>query len=475
MQSHSGAESSEHDYNSATLPLTKKERRRHHSQDMRPLGAPRVLNPVNPPPGYMLRRASVAGPHTSPEHHGHYHQQHYQHHHHQPIIGDHHYHGHHHHNHRGSATGRRLPMTPNEEPYYRHHQHQDVPMRPHSRAESAPDHPLPTPWRPTLAPRNQLIQSPTAISPSASPPPTARSPLEEYHHKSSSSSSSSSKKPNFKEPLVSPLTKPFKKKGNLNPIRQKSASLGGKQHLSGSIDAHLHLRGISHPTSPHNMAAVVHPAAQGLSRHHSIGPGTQVQVGWASSNNFHYPPSRASGSASIQSLMRNGHPPSPYMSIQDDNNATADSGSTTSVAIKQELFAMSVISGGSTPSPQGTSPQASIGPSPHTSNAHFRSSGDNLKVDPISGGEMSHKRHHPYTNHGHSGHLNQHQHNHHHVHVANRSISAKPMRPQSMYEGLPPELSSSVGHITGPAAEHHNHINHGHENGTEVCTLLLLL
>ena len=339
-------------------------------------------------------------------------------------------------------------MTPNEEPYYRHSQ--DTPMRPHSRAESAPDHPLPMPWRPTLAPRNQLIHSPTALSPTTSPPPQARSPLEEHPHHQKS------KKPSFKEPLVSPLslTKPFKRKGSLNPIRQKSASMGGKQHLSGSVDAQLHLRGLSHPPTPHGMSAAVHPA-QALSRHHSVDPRGHVPIGWSGSNSFHgHSKGSGSAAASIQSLMRHGHQPqSPYTSVQDDMHALADGGSNTSVAIKQELFAMPV-SGNSTPSPQGPSPQASVGPS----HAHFKS-GENLKVDPISGGEMPHKRHHPYTNHTHS-----HTHSNHH----NRSISAKPLRPQSMYEGLPPELSTSAGHMTHIGPEHHNYFNGTHEHGLEV-------
>ena len=133
--------------------------------------------------------------------------------------------------------------------------------------------------------------------------------------------------------------------------------------------------------------------------------------------------------------------------------ALGETGSATSVAIKQELFAMPTSSSNSPSpqgtSPQGTSPQGSVGPSPHVSKAHFMS-GENLKVDPVSGGEISHKRHHPYPKHGHHD---------------NRSMSAKPARPHSMYNGLPPELTTSVGHI-GRAAEYHNHINH--ENEPEV-------
>ena len=437
-------------YNSSTLPLTRKEKRRHQSQDLRPLGAPRVLNPVQPPPGYMLRRASVSGgPYRSPEHHSH-----------QPIIGDHHqnqyHHGssghghHHHHHHRASGSGRRLPMTPNEEPYYRHAP--DIPVRPHSRAESAPDHPLPAPWRPTLAARNQLIHSPaavspTAVSPNSSPPPQVRSPLPLEEHQGKT------KKPNFKEPLVSPLslTKPFKRKGSLNPIRQKSATMGGKQHLSGSIDAQLHMQGLSHPPSRQAMSAV-HPA-QALSRRQSLG---QVPVGWASSNSFHQGHNRASGSASIMGIMQRerGPPLSPYASMQDDMHAMGESGSTTSMAIKPDLFIMPVSG---SPSPQGPSPQGSVGPSPHVSNSQFRSErgGENHKVDPISGGDLSHKRSHPYhTNHGHG-------------HGHSRSLSAKPLRPHSMYNGqLPPEMTNSVGYI-GQGMD----ANYNHDGAPEVCIL----
>ena len=454
-------------YNSSTLPLTRKEKRRHQSQDLRPLGAPRALNPVQPPPGYMLRRASVSGgPYRSPEHHSH-----------QPIIGDHGHHhhhqtqhhhgnsghGHHHHYHRASGSGRRLPMTPNEEPYYRHAP--EIPVRPHSRAESAPDHPLPAPWRPTLAGRNQLTHppaagSPTAVSPNSSPTPQARSPLPLEEHQGHKA-----KKPNFKEPLVSPLslTKPFKRKGSLNPIRQKSATMGGKQHLSGSIDQ-LHMRGLSHPPLNPQAMSVVHPV-NGHSRRQSLG---QVPVGWASSNSFHQGGGghRASGSASIMGLMKGGGPPlSPYASVQDDMHM-GESGSTTSVAIKQDLFTMPVSG---SPSPQGPSPQGSVGPSPHASNSQFRSErggggggGENYKVDPISG-DLSHKRPHPYhPNHGHS---------HSHGHGHSRSLSAKPLRPHSMYDGqLPPEMTNSVGYI-GQGMDHHNHANYNHDGGPEVYIL----
>ena len=449
-------------YISSTLPLTKKEKRRHHQSDLRPLGAPRALNPVQPPPGYMLRRSSVSGsPYKSPEHHGHGHQ---------PIIGDHHHHHHgnsghghhhnhhHHHHHRTSGTGRRLPMTPNEEPYYRHAP--EIPVRPHSRAESAPDHPLPTPWRPNIAARNQLIHSPApmAMSPNSSPPPQVRSPLPLEEHQGKA------KKPSFKEPLVSPLslTKPFKRKGSLNPIRQKSATMGGKQHLSGSIDQ-LHMRGLSHPPSPHTMSAV-HPA-NSQSRRQSFG---QVPVGWATSNSFQQG-HRTNASASIMGMMQRekSHPLSPYTSVQDDMHTLGESGSATSVAIKPDLFTMPVSG---SPSPQGSSPQESVGPSPQASNSQFRSErggggggGESYKVDPISGGDLSHKRPHPY----HPNHGNGHGHS--------RSLSAKPLRPHSMYDGqLPPEMTNSVGHI-GQGMEHHSHANYNHDSGPEVCMYVCML
>ena len=194
-----------------------------------------------------------------------------------------------------------------------------------------------------------------------------------------------------------------------------------------------------------------------------------VPMGWAGSNSYHSP--RSSISASIQSLMVKGPPPGPsaYTSIRDDMNGLADSGSNTSVAIKPELFTMPVSGSPSPqgPSPQGPSPQSSVGPSPQASNAHFRSAENfNNKVDPISGGETSHKRHHPYPNHVH-GHG--HSSNHHHIHHG-RSASAKPMaRPHSMYDGrLPPELSTSVGHMGHGGTDHHNHISPSHDSGPEV-------
>ena len=165
-------------------------------------------------------------------------------------------------------------------------------------------------------------------------------------------------------------------------------------------------------------------------------------------------------------LMKGGGPPlSPYASMQDDIHM-GESGSTTSVAIKQDLFTMPVSG---SPSPQGPSPQGSVGPSPHASNSQFRSErggggggGENYKVDPISG-DLSHKRPHPYhPNHGHS---------HGHGHGHSRSLSAKPLRPHSMYDGqLPPEMTNSVGYI-GQGMEHHNHANYNHDGGPEVYIL----
>jgi hypothetical protein len=228
--------------------------------------------------------------------------------------------------------------------------------------------------------------------------------------------------------------------------------MGGKQHLSGSIDQ-LHTRGLSHPPSPQARSPMVHPA-HGQSRRQSLG---QVPVGWASSNSFPQGGGhRASGSASIMGLMQTRGPPlSPYTSIQDDIHT---SGSTTSVAIKPELFTMPVSG---SPSPQGPSPQGSVGPSPHASNSHFRSErggggggGETYKVDPISG-DLSHKRPHPYhPNHGHG-----------HGHGHSRSLSAKPLRPHSIYDGkLPPEMTNSVGYI-GQGREHRNHANYNHNGG----------
>ena len=252
---------------------------------------------------------------------------------------------------------------------------------------------------------------------------------------------------------MSPLsqTKPFKRKGSLNPIRQKSSSMGGK-HLSGSIDAQLHMRGLSHPMGPHTMS-MVHPAPVS-SRRQSLG---QVPVGWAGTNSFHNAP-RAHGMASIQGLMQKGLPTSPYASVQDDLHMTGDNGSTTSVTIRQEMFTMPVSG---SPSPQGPSPQGSVGPSPHASNAHVRS-GENFKVDPISGGELSHKRHRPYPNQGHTG--------HNHSSHRSQSLSAKPMRSHSLHDGqLPPEMTNSVGRMyVGLGTEHPNHMHYGNETGSEV-------
>ena len=375
------------DYASSTLPTTKREKRRHQVNTSRPLGARAPLNPVQPPAN--MRRASVALPYTSPTH--------------QPIpviqpVQD---------TVQLPVQRRRLPMTPNEEPF----QHTQEVVRPHSRAESAPD-PLPLPFRPKLAHR---IRPPPVTSPNASPPPAPHSPPK---------SRSPLMTPDpvvYKEPLVSPLShisnkvhKRSSKPGPaLNPItRPRSMSVGGKvsRRFSGSVDAQLHL----HTKQPHTMSALFHQRSQVAPRSRRTSDGFVPQLGWTSASQF-----SSQKKLDIQSLMQN----SAYTSYQDIphgvvNKYSMESDSTHSIELKHDIFSMQDHPRHH-PHHHGTSPPASKtmvtsaeslkvdpisgahsvelkpsmhnqphhhGPSPHASKAMVTSA-ESLKVDPISGAE----------------------------------------------------------------------------------------
>lgn len=427
-----------HDYASSTLPLTKREKRHHHSHETRPLGAPRALNPLQPPPGgYMQRRASIASPYTSPEHHSHQPPL-------DPIVAR------QYEKKRSISRGRRLPSTPMEEPYYRSSQE---PQRPHSRAESMPD-PLPIPWRYNIAPISQLARTPTARSPNPSPPPKPQSSLQEDVH-------------NFKEPVGPPPVahlRPSKKKGSLKPIRPKSVSLGSK-NLSSSMDANLHMRtaGLSQPGS-HTMSVMWPPQQQKIApvggRRTSTEAPATASLGWQSVNNIHRQTLPGTlGPRDIQGLMvGSSTPSSAYSSIRDipheihQLQVGNESGSAVSVDIQADLF----------------KPRSGMHPQSQGSGSPTRAltrSGDNLKVDPISGGEYSQKQHH-HRSHTHHGHYQQHQHH-------TRSNSAKPYQqpPMGYVGGQGPEISSSLGYV-GPGAELHYHQTNGdiHQYETEqVC------
>ena len=328
-------------YASSTLPITGHERRRRHSaHHPAPLGAPPILNPVQPPP--YMRRASQPYTLPAPQQMALL----------QPTQDP-----------PRSSRGRRLPMTPNEEPF----QHTQDLLRPHSRAESAPD-PLPIPWKPKLT---QRIKSPAAMSPNASPPLSPRSPF--------GATDPISPTP-YKEPLMSPLShlasKVPRKKSKPAPVtnrgpRPRSMSVEHMSRtLSGSVDAQLHIKS----KQPH---ALLQNWSHVAPRSRLKSDGVVPQLGWSGSSR-HKP---NGPHADIQALMQTNNPLSPYTSYQEipqgvlvTYGPAADEGSTHSVELKHELF--------SHPHQNKLSPQAS--------KAAMIKSAENLKVDPISGAEYHH-------------------------------------------------------------------------------------
>ncbi len=419
----------------------------------------------------MLRRASIASPVMSPSHQPHYDpqqqqllqqqslllQQQQQHQLHQqlPIEQQHHHHQHHQHRqgsgHHSHKKGRRiLPMTPNEEPYQHPHgsdvmhPHGSDVMRPHSRAESTPD-PLPTPWRPNLAHRNQLVslqQSPTQSSVSQ-----PRSPGEDTRGH-----------PGYREQpppsLMAPMTAHKSSSKKLSPLRPKSVNLGSKDVvLSKSIDG-LNLRP---PVTPqpgsHTVSGIQWKKRQPMLQLEKKGKSMEGGAlrGWSSSQ-------RLGQAADIQGLMLSGMPSSSYNAIPHDkhkldtSSINRDYGSATSIEISHDLFAPSPRSPSSNtspvaskgPSPQGPSPQGPSpqGPSPQASNSHFRPSSESTRYDPL--GEVlsqKHRRHHTLN------------------HKSHRSSSAKPSKKSGMHH-MPAELTNSLGHV---GMEQKNGYHHNHE------------
>lgn len=425
LQSQPHAQSESGDYPSSTLPLTKREKQHISSQEPHPLGAPRNLGPVHPPhPGYLLRRASIASPVTSPEHHAQPHPYGYpQISHMQPLPQEYynaHYrnHTHHkqHHSGKHSHKGKRmLPLTPNEEPYHHQQQHPDV-MRPHSRAESQPD-PLPMPWRPNFAPQSQLVShqnSPTSPIPhSVGPPP------------SHTEDTAAKVYPAFKEPLLSP-TQPSTKsasKKKLSPLRPKSVSMGSPVgcggSLSRSIDG-LNLKPslIEQPGS-HTVSGV------SWQKHRKVVPlrnkrnSEGTLLGWSSVQRLGQQP------ADIQSLMSAGQgmPSTSLSTIPYDKHKLDitmanmhEPGSTTSVEISPEMFAPST----------NQSPAGSKGSSPQAS-TNFRPSPE---IFMGREGPPSHQRlQHPLPPH--------------------RSVSAKPSRRPELHQvgQYAPEHSNSMEYV----------------------------
>ena len=146
--------------------------------------------------------------------------------------------------------------------------------------------------------------------------------------------------------------------------------------LSGSVDAQLHIKSKQPHTLQNWSHAVVAP------RNRLKSDGVVPQLGWTGSSRH----TLNGPHADIQALMKMNLPSSPYSSVQEIPQGVlvrygpgADEGSTHSVELKPELF--------SHPHQSKLSPQAS--------KVAMVKSAENLKVDPISGGE--------YCQHGHKG------------------------------------------------------------------------
>lgn len=360
-------------------------------------------------------------------------------------------------------------MTPSEEPYQR--PYDLAGMRPHSRAESEPN-PLPVPWRPKIATRNQLMRSPDSSPPKSppplnsstdehlrprqqltSPPPQPTAAVQGGHSKSSSSGGSGHKK------KLNPLTS-----------RPRSVSSQHARYMSASIDTNLHLRTrggqstaqqqqqhggrLSYGARSWKQRAQVGPYNDGNAlRKMSVDDSGATPLGWPSTPYFSSQ-NMAQGDrkvpADIKQLMSKNIPISPYSSVQDIPHALHShyqaepshylpgSGSTTSVEIRQELFSLHSAAhgggGGGGDSPESHTPN---GISPQASGKNFVTSSDNLKVNPITGAELSQKSHHDI------------------YHSHKRSVSAKP----TSHHG-------DRAHQAFSASS--NHIGYEQQNGTPI-------
>ncbi len=405
-QTHPQSQPESSEYVSSTLPLTKREKKHHRSQESRQLGPPRVLNPLQPP-GFN-RRASIANPYDTPDHQTPYQSSR------DPILS-HYYHQQPSEKRRSSSRGRRLPSTPAEEPYHRASRE---PPRSHSRAESMPD-PLPLPWRQNIATMSQLARSP--LPETTTPPPKSSSPRDETRHSSRNESS------------VSPLGQLKPNKKSLKPIRPKSHSLGSKS-LSRSVDTNLHQR--MHDVSrQHTRSIMWPPQAQqiGPLQKMSTNGRSGVGNGWQSPNSIHSKKALPGKlGKDIQGLMeeKSTTPRSAYTSIQDipqELNQLEENGSIVSVDIQPELFKPLHYELHHDMSKHQQRPP----------NLHMNS-GDTLKVDPISGAEVSH--YHSHTRQPHS-----------------RSTSAR--LPSPGYQGKRLDMSSPSGYASAETMYHHHYSN----------------
>ena len=254
------------------------------------------------------------------------------------------------------SRGRRLPVTPSEEPYQPPaHEHT---FRAHSRAESEPT-PLPIPWRQPLLPKNQLHNYERGGGGANISPIRPLSPDAPAQHSV--------------PPLVSPLaqlnTKSSKKGGILRPVRPPSGHSHRAQKKYASVDANLDSLVIqTHEQFSTAGGSLSRKAGAGGGNLAQVGPsryGGEPQLGWA--NRSSQIGSLPRKSRDIQALMNAPLPTSPYHSVQDLSGAShAQNGSATSIDLRHELFS----SGSSRKSPHGSttvSPHGSRAVSPHGS------------------------------------------------------------------------------------------------------------
>ena len=409
-QTHPQSKPESSEYVSSTLPLTKRERKHHQSQESRQLGPPRVLNPLQQPPGGFNRRASIANPYDTPDHDTPYQSSR------DPILS-HYYHQQPPETKRSGSRGRRLPSTPAEEPYHRSSRE---PSRSHSRAESMPD-PLPLPWKSNIATMAQLAARSSLPETTTTPPPKSSSPRDETRHHSRNES-------------VSPLGQLKPSKKSLKPIRPKS-SLGSKS-LSRSVDTNLHLRmhDVSHQ---HTRSVMWPPQAQQIGPLQKMSTNGRTGVG----NGWHSPNSINSKKAlpgklgkDIQGLMEEKAttPRSAYSSIRDipqELNQLEENGSIVSVDIQPELF-----------KPLHYELHHDMSKHQHQQRPthSYINSGEALKVDSISGAETSHYRSHARQPHS-------------------RSTSAKIPAPGYQEKRL--DMASPSGYVSAETMYHHHRSN----------------
>ena len=285
-------------------------------------------------------------------------------------------------------------MTPSEQPY--HHQPSILKViHPHSRTESAPD-PLPVPWKPNLAPQNQLMPPLSGIQRTS--PPASQMQIQ---YRSEGGSPRMTKPPTLKESLVvvSPTsstassahysTQHNTSKQKLKPLRVKSSlsSKPASAQLSKSIGS-LNLQSFTASQISCMQQQCLQKQMMPLTaRWNSKG----VIQGWASNQ-------RLGQLADIQAFMKNDLPSPSYNSIPYDmhrlevgggetgqHHGQYNSDSASSVEISHELFSPRGVGGGrgtgysnylysNSTSPLSSFPQvtSSLGTSPQTSKVHFR-------------------------------------------------------------------------------------------------------